>query len=251
VLSLASLMLDDISEIMGNPDSSWWFERDGILHSAADVSFSSEGLRTGLEVVANKLGKKLDEENPVLNAQLPDGSRLAAVIPTVVRPDPAMVIRNSSSRRFTIQDLIERGTLTTELANHLAHRIADGKTDSNQRRNRYREDHFAKHSGTSDSEHKTNCSHRGHRRASIRKANILAAECQTDTHKLPLTWTCSEAPLDGGLTESSAKRFCSRIGVYCRNRIGVSGVEVAEVCVRQGSGLPGVSEVRACSFRHV
>jgi len=126
---IESLLLDeDISEIMGNPDSSWWFERGGILHSAADVSFSSEGLRTGLEVFANKLGKKLDEDNPVLNAQLPDGSRLAAVIRPVVRPDPAMVIRKFCSRRFTTQDPIERVRLTTELANHLAHRIADGKT---------------------------------------------------------------------------------------------------------------------------
>src|SRR5262249_6871753 len=91
---IEGLLLDeDISEIMGNPDSSWWVERDGILHSAPHVSFSSDGLRTGLEVVANKLGKKLDEDNPVLNAQLPDGSRLAAVIPPVVRPAPAMVIR--------------------------------------------------------------------------------------------------------------------------------------------------------------
>src|SRR5262244_326187 len=89
-----------------------WFERDGILHPAPGISFTSDRLRTGLEVVANKLGKKLDEDNPVLNAQLPDGSRLAAVIPPVVRPAPALVIRKFSSRKFTVEDLIERGTLS-------------------------------------------------------------------------------------------------------------------------------------------
>ena len=92
---IEALLLDDgISEIMGNPDSSWWFERDGIMRQDESISFDAGRLRTGLEVVANRLGKKLDEDNPVLNAQLPDGSRLAAVIPPVSRPAPALVIRN-------------------------------------------------------------------------------------------------------------------------------------------------------------
>ena len=106
------LLLDEsISEIMGNPDSSWWYERDGIMRRDESIQFDAARLRTGLEVVANKLGKKLDEDNPLLNAQLPDGSRLAAVIPPVVRPAPAMVIRKFTSRRFTVEDLIARGTL--------------------------------------------------------------------------------------------------------------------------------------------
>jgi len=83
------LLLDDsISEIMGNPDASWWYERDGIMRQEATISFHAGQLRTGLEVIANQLGKKLDEDNPLLHAQLPDGSRLAAVIPPVVRPAP-------------------------------------------------------------------------------------------------------------------------------------------------------------------
>ena len=92
------LILDDsISEIMGNPDASWWYERDGIIHREAAVSFDPSRLRTGLEVIANQLGKRLDEDNPILHAQLPDGSRLAAVIPPVVRPAPAMTILLASA----------------------------------------------------------------------------------------------------------------------------------------------------------
>ena len=84
------LLLDEsVSEIMGNPDASWWYERDGIMRREGTISFDARKLRTGLEVIANQLGKKLDEDNPVLHAQLPDGSRLAAVIPPVVRPSPA------------------------------------------------------------------------------------------------------------------------------------------------------------------
>ena len=123
------LLLDDgISEIMGNPDASWWYERDGIVRREASISFDAGRLRTGLEVIANQLGKKLDEDNPVLHAQLPDGSRLAAVIPPVVRPAPALTIRKFPSRHFTVDDLIARGTLTQPLAAFLAEQIAAGKT---------------------------------------------------------------------------------------------------------------------------
>ena len=99
---IESLLLDEsVSEIMGNPDATWWFERDGIICPEATVRFESNKLRAGLEVIANHLGKRLDEDNPLLHAQLPDGSRIAAVIPPVVRPSPALTIRKFTSRRFT------------------------------------------------------------------------------------------------------------------------------------------------------
>src|ERR1700746_1555495 len=82
---IEGLLLDDsISEIMGNPDSSWWCERDGKMHHEVAVSFDAAKLLTGLEVIANQLGKKLDEDNPSLHAQLPDGSRLAGSCFTAV-----------------------------------------------------------------------------------------------------------------------------------------------------------------------
>ena len=123
------LLLDEsISEIMGNPDASWWYERDGIIRQEKTISFDAGKLRTGLEVIANQLGKKLDEDNPLLNAQLPGGSRLAAVIPPVVRPSPALTIRKFTSRHYTVDDLISRGTLTRPLADFLAEQIRGGKT---------------------------------------------------------------------------------------------------------------------------
>jgi len=126
---IESLLLDDsISEIMGNPDASWWCERDGKMHHEDAVSFDAAKLLTGLEVIANQLGKKLDEDNPSLHAQLPDGSRLAAWIPPIVRPSPALAIRKFTSRRFTIDDLIQRGTISRALAGFLGEQIAIGKT---------------------------------------------------------------------------------------------------------------------------
>ncbi len=123
------LLLDEsISEIMGNPDASWWYERDGVMRREETVSFDAGRLRTGLEVIANQLGKRLDEDNPVLHAQLPDGSRLAAVIPPIVRPAPAVTIRKFTSSHYTVDDLIARGTLSRELADLLAEQIQNGKT---------------------------------------------------------------------------------------------------------------------------
>jgi pilus assembly protein CpaF len=124
-----TLLLDDsVSEIMGNPDASWWYERDGILRRHEGVKFAKDELRTGLEVIANTLDKKLNEEHPILHLQLPDGSRLAAVIPPVVRPEPAVTVRKFTSRHFSLEDLITRGMLTQPLAAFLAEQIRAGKT---------------------------------------------------------------------------------------------------------------------------
>jgi pilus assembly protein CpaF len=123
------LLVDEsVSEIMGNPDNTWWYERDGIVCPDTSIQFDSNRLRTGLEVIANHLGKRLDEDNPLLNAQLPDGSRIAAVIPPVVRPAPALTIRKFTGQRFTVDDLIARGTLSASLAEFLSDQIRTGKT---------------------------------------------------------------------------------------------------------------------------
>jgi pilus assembly protein CpaF len=123
------LLLDDsISEIMGNPDASWWCERDGKMRQESAIIFDASKLLTGLEVIANQLGKKLDEDSPSLHVQLPDGSRLAAWIPPIVGPAPALAIRKFTSRHYTMDDLVARGTLTQPLATALAEQIRNGKT---------------------------------------------------------------------------------------------------------------------------
>ena len=135
------LLLDeDVSEIMGNPDASWSCEREGKLCQEPTISFDAGKLRTGLEVIANQLGKRLDEDNPRLHAQLPDGSRIAAWIPPLVSPAPATAIRKFTSRNYTVDDLIARGTLTQPIADFLAEQIRSGKDAAHQRRNRDRKD---------------------------------------------------------------------------------------------------------------
>ncbi|WP_158941371.1 CpaF family protein [Granulicella sp. S190] len=178
------LLLDDsISEIMGNPDSSWWYERDGIMRREETVCFDAGRLRTGLEVIANQLGKHLDEDNPVLHAQLPDGSRLAAVIPPVVRPSPALVIRKFPSRHYTVDDLIARGTLTQSLADLLAVQIAAGKTVLISGGTSTGKTTVLRVLANAIPEDQRIVVIEDTSELHIKKPNMLAVECQTDTFK--------------------------------------------------------------------
>jgi pilus assembly protein CpaF len=115
----ALLADDEISEIMCNPDSTCWVERDGRISPAADVRFKAGELHAGLEVIANKFGKHLDASHPILNARLPDGSRLAAMIAPVVGPEPLLNIRKFGRRNYTLHDLVSREAMSPEMAEKL------------------------------------------------------------------------------------------------------------------------------------
>jgi pilus assembly protein CpaF len=183
------LLLDDsISEIMGNPDASWWYERNGIMCREASVSFDAGKLRTGLEVIANQLGKRLDEDNPVLHAQLPDGSRLAAVIPPVVRPAPALTIRKFPSRHYTVDDLIARGTLTLSLAEFLATQIAAGKTVLISGGTSTGKTTVLRVLANAIPEEQRIVVIEDTSELHLHKPNLLAVECQTDTFKANITF---------------------------------------------------------------
>jgi pilus assembly protein CpaF len=121
------LLLDRvISEIMVNPDGSVWIEEAGRMRLLPNVRFAEDALHIGLEVIANKFGKKLDADSPIMNLRLPDGSRLAALIPPVVNPRPMLTIRKFTARNFTMLDLIERETLTEEQVGVLARSVEHG-----------------------------------------------------------------------------------------------------------------------------
>ncbi len=186
---IEALLLDDsISEIMGNPDASWWYERDGIIQREPTISFDAGRLRTGLEVIANQLGKRLDEDNPVLHAQLPDGSRLAAVFPPVVRPAPALTIRKFTSRHYTLDDLIARGTLTRPLANFLEEQIRSGKTLLISGGTGTGKTTLLRILANAIPEQERIVVIEDTSELHIQKPNILAVECQTDTFKANISF---------------------------------------------------------------
>ena len=120
------LMNTAISEIMVNPDGSVWIEEEGHIVLQSNIRFNDGALLTGLEVIANRFGKKLDADSPIMNLRLPDGSRMAALIHPVVNPSPMMTIRKFTSRNFTVHDLIERKTLTEAQAETLTDHVKRG-----------------------------------------------------------------------------------------------------------------------------
>ncbi|MGA7343362.1 MAG: ATPase, T2SS/T4P/T4SS family [Terracidiphilus sp.] len=173
---------------MGNPDASWWYERDGIIRREASVSFDAGKLRTGLEVIANQLGKRLDEDNPVLHAQLPDGSRLAAVIPPVVRPAPALTIRKFPSRHYTVDDLIARGTLSRPLADFLALQIRSGKTLLISGGTSTGKTTVLRALAAAIPEEQRIVVIEDTSELQLHKPNMLSVECQTDTFKASISF---------------------------------------------------------------
>jgi pilus assembly protein CpaF len=186
---IGALLLDEsVSEIMGNPDATWWYERDGIVRPEASIQFDSGRLRTGLEVIANHLGKRLDEDNPLLHAQLPDGSRLAAVIPPVVRPAPALTIRKFTSRRYTLDDLIARGTLSQTLAQYLSEQIRNGKTILISGGTGTGKTTLLNILAQAIPEQERIVVIEDTAELRIQKPNVLAAECQTDTFKARISF---------------------------------------------------------------
>ena len=123
------LLLDeDVSEIMGNPDASWSCERDGRLCQEPTISFDAGKLRTGLEVIANQLGKKLDEDNPDSTRSFRTEVGLRRGFRRSCADTGDCIIRKFTSRNYTVDDLIARGTLTRALADFLAEQIRSGKT---------------------------------------------------------------------------------------------------------------------------
>ena len=120
------LEAETVSEIMVNPDSSVWVEESAQIQFLSGIRFEDGALQAGLEVIANRFGKKLDSDSPIMNLRLPDGSRLAAVIPPIVNPAPLLTIRKFTSRNFGIEDLIDRRMLTGEQAEQLIASIRAG-----------------------------------------------------------------------------------------------------------------------------
>ena len=107
---------DDISEIMVNGGSHVFIERAGQLEPVPNVSLSEAALNAAVRNIARRLGDDVSEIKPILDSRLPDGSRVAAVIRPCSIDGITLTIRKFNARHFTIDDLIQIGTLTPELA---------------------------------------------------------------------------------------------------------------------------------------
>jgi pilus assembly protein CpaF len=122
------LILDpDISEIMVNGPERIFIEKAGYLQPVPGVKLSHESLIVAVKNIARRLGDDISEAKPILDSRLPDGSRVAAVIPPCSIHGVALTIRKFNSHKFKMKDLIEVGTLTGQLAEQLGEYVAKRK----------------------------------------------------------------------------------------------------------------------------
>jgi len=117
---LERLLADDsVTEIMVNGPYEIWIERGGRLY-ASDVVFNDEWhLRRIINKMVAQVGRRIDESSPMVDARLPDGSRVNAVIPPLSLSGPLITIRKFSRKRLTLDDMIKLGTLSQETVEFL------------------------------------------------------------------------------------------------------------------------------------
>jgi pilus assembly protein CpaF len=117
---LERLLSDDtVSEIMVNAPGDVWIEREGMLHRTT-VQFNDESqLRRIINKMVAEVGRRIDEAQPMVDARLPDGSRINAVIPPLSLSGALLTIRKFGAERLDIETLVRIGTLTPETADLL------------------------------------------------------------------------------------------------------------------------------------
>jgi pilus assembly protein CpaF len=105
-----------VSEIMVNGPDQVYVERKGKL-VLSNVSFKDEQhVMRVIEKIVAPLGRRIDESSPMVDARLPDGSRVNAIIPPLSLNGPTITIRKFSEKPFTVRDLINFGTITPNIA---------------------------------------------------------------------------------------------------------------------------------------
>ena len=103
-----------VSEIMVNGTKSIYIEKNGRL-TQADIRFSDEeSLRKVINRIVAPLGRRIDESSPMVDARLPDGSRVCAVIPPLAVDGSSLTVRKFAVKQFTAEDLIENGSASIE-----------------------------------------------------------------------------------------------------------------------------------------
>ncbi len=114
-------LLDDesITEVMVNGPDQIYIERAGKLERSSKRFNSEASLLSIIERIVTPLGRRIDESSPMVDARLRDGSRVNAIIPPLSLIGPVLTIRKFSKRKLSIDDLIEKGTLSSQMGEFL------------------------------------------------------------------------------------------------------------------------------------
>ncbi|MFC6238793.1 CpaF family protein [Longivirga aurantiaca] len=110
----------EVTEVMVNGPSMIYVERAGRLH-AVDGHFNDDAhLRRTIEKIVARVGRRIDEASPMVDARLPDGSRVNAIVPPLSIDGPMLTIRKFAADPYGAEDLISFGTMTNAVAEFLA-----------------------------------------------------------------------------------------------------------------------------------
>jgi pilus assembly protein CpaF len=111
---------ESVTEVMVSGLEPMYVERKGRLE-LTDVRFTSEAqLRQVIERIVGRVGRRIDESSPMVDARLPDGSRVNAIIPPLSVDGPALTIRKFSQKALTVEDLTKTGSLSQNAADMLS-----------------------------------------------------------------------------------------------------------------------------------
>lgn len=117
---ITPLLRDEtVSEIMVNGPKQVYVEKRGKLEITRVVFRDNDHLATIIERIISPLGRRLDESMPMVDARLPDGSRVNAIIPPLALNGCVLTIRKFSSQLLKVEDLIRNSTLTSSMAKFL------------------------------------------------------------------------------------------------------------------------------------
>jgi len=110
---------DEITDILVNGHNQVYVEKRGKLH-ATDVKFQDDQhLMLIIDRIVSQVGRRVDEASPMVDARLPDGSRINAIIPPLALDGPSLSIRRFGRKRYNIDDLVEKKTLVPEIVEFL------------------------------------------------------------------------------------------------------------------------------------
>ncbi len=110
----------DVSEIMVNGSNNIFVERSGRLERTARSFESNEHLLAVIDRMVRSSGRRVDQSSPMVDARLPDGSRLNVVLPPLAVDGPSLTIRKFTAKHLTSADLVSRGALSQQAADVLS-----------------------------------------------------------------------------------------------------------------------------------
>lgn len=111
--------MDDITEIMVNGPNNVYVERKGELYRTDTAFADDQQVIAAIERIVSPLGRRIDESSPMVDARLPDGSRVNAIIPPLSLEGPSITIRKFSRKPLEAADLIRFGSISPEIVHFL------------------------------------------------------------------------------------------------------------------------------------